>query len=95
MPFYSYIMEQNGHPVTKVAYYSFENKRYRFVIGGPKRNMATVEEMLRSSEGTKGRVVDMRRRIAEGDYRIGGNAAADCSTCGLAGICRYNYSLDT
>ncbi|UCF96638.1 MAG: PD-(D/E)XK nuclease family protein [Spirochaetaceae bacterium] len=94
MPFYIHLMEQNDLPVTRAAYYSFENRRYHFVLGSPKTNMGTPEELRRSIEGVKQRIVTMRKRISEGDYRIGISGAADCSGCRLREICRSEYATD-
>jgi hypothetical protein len=94
MPFYIHLLEQNGRAVTRAAYYSFENKRYHFVFGGPKTNMASAEDTYRSVGEVKQRIIDMRKRIAAGDYRIGSSPATNCSRCRLQEICRSGYSLD-
>jgi RecB family exonuclease len=92
MPFYIHLMECNNRSVTRAAYYSFENKRYHFVFGGPKTNMASTEEAYRSAAEVRQRIVDMRERISSGDYRIGSLPATNCSRCRLQGICRSGYS---
>jgi CRISPR/Cas system-associated exonuclease Cas4 (RecB family) len=94
MPFYIHLMEQNDRSVTRAAYYSFENKRYHFVFGGPKTNMASAEETGRSVEEVKRRIVEMRVRVSAGDFQIGSSPAANCSRCRLQEICRSGYSLD-
>ena len=94
MPFYIHLMEQNGRPVSRAAYYSFENKRYHFVFGGPKTNMAGVEDVHRSVEEVRGRIVEMKERISAGNYRIGGIPATNCARCRLLEICRSGYSLE-
>jgi len=93
MPFYIHLMEQNDRSVTRAAYYSFENKRYHFVFGGPKTNMASAEETGRSIEEVKQRIVDMRERVSAGNYQIGSSPGTTCSRCRLQEICRSSYSL--
>jgi len=94
MPFYIHLMDQNDQTVTRAAYYSFENKRYHFVFGGPKTNMGSAEDTLRSVEGLKRRIIDMRERVCAGNYQIGSSPPADCSRCRLQEICRSGYALD-
>jgi RecB family exonuclease len=94
MPFYIYLMEQNDLPVNRAAFYSLENKRYHFVIGGPRTDMAGPEDIRRSIEGVTGGIRTMRQRIAAGDFRIGVSSTPDCSRCSLKGICRHEYTLD-
>ena len=94
MPFYIHLMEQNGRSVSRAAYYSFENKRYHFLFGGPKTNMASVEDAHRSVEEVRRRIVEMRERISTGNYQIGGSPATNCGHCRLLEICRSGYSLD-
>jgi RecB family exonuclease len=94
MPFYIHLMESNNRPVTRAAYYSFENKRYHFIFGGPKTNMATAEDIRQSIEEVKGRLLDMRRQIAAGDYQIGSSPATNCARCRLREICRSSFSVN-
>ena len=94
MPFYIHLMERNDRSVTRAAYYSFENKRYHFVFGGPKTNMASAEDTRRSVEEVKQRIVDMRQRISSGNFQIGSSPLAGCSRCSLQEICRSGYTLD-
>jgi RecB family exonuclease len=94
MPFYIHLMEQNDRSVTRAAYYSFENKRYHFVFGGPGTNMASPEDTRRSVEEVKRRIIDMRERVCTGNFQIGSSPPADCGRCRLQEICRSGYSLD-
>jgi RecB family exonuclease len=94
MPFYIHLMELNGRTVTRAAYYSFENKRYSFVCGGGKSNMATAEQIRRSVEAVQQRIIDMRERICAGDYRIANAPLSGCSRCRLQEICRSSYSAN-
>jgi hypothetical protein len=94
MPFYVYLMQLESRSVTRAAYYSFENKRYHFVFGGPKSNMGGSEDVRRSVEAVKQRISDMRERVSGGDYRIGLSPLADCSRCGLQEICRSSFSVN-
>jgi ATP-dependent helicase/DNAse subunit B len=94
MPFYVYLMQLDGRSVTRAAYYSFENKRYHFVFGGPKSNMGGTEDVRRSVEAVKQRISDMRERVSGGDYRIGRSPSADCSRCGLQEICRSSFAVN-
>ena len=93
MPFYVHLMELNDRSVTRAAYYSFENKRYHFVFGGPNTNMASAEDTRRSIDEVKHRIVDMRERVSAGNYQTGTSPAPDCSRCRLQEICRSGYSL--
>jgi RecB family exonuclease len=92
MPFYIHLMEQNGLPVTRAAFYSFEKKRYQFVIGGPRASLAGQEEVRRAVERLEQRVQEMLRRIDCGDFRVGSSHNLDCSRCRLEAICRHRYS---
>jgi ATP-dependent exoDNAse (exonuclease V) beta subunit len=94
MPFYIYLMELNGRSVTRAAYYSFENKRYHFVFGGPNSNMSTAEDIGRSVEEVRQRIIGMRNQIFEGNYRIGAAPLSACSRCGLKEICRNSFSVN-
>jgi hypothetical protein len=94
MPFYIHLMKRLGRSVSKAAYYSFENRRYHFVFGGPKTNMMSPEDAYRSASEVTERIVEMRERVAAGDYRIGDRPAPSCMRCGLQGICRSGYSLN-
>jgi hypothetical protein len=94
MPFYIHLMELNDRSVTRAAYYSFENKRYHFVFGGPKTNMASAEDTRRSIDEVKQRIVDMRERVSSGNFQIGTSPATNCGRCRLQEICRSGYSLD-
>jgi hypothetical protein len=94
MPFYIHLMELNDRSVTRAAYYSFENKRYHFVFGGPKTNMASAEDTRRSIDEVKQCIVDMRERVSSGNFQIGTSPATNCGRCRLQEICRSGYSLD-
>jgi RecB family exonuclease len=94
MPFYIYLMELQDRLVTRAAYYSFENKRYHFVFGGPRTNMGNAEDVRRGVEAVKRRITDMRERISRGDYRIGASPPAGCSRCRLQEICRGSFSVN-
>jgi hypothetical protein len=80
--------------VTKAAYYSFQNKRYRLEFCAEKGNMGSLEDIHRSIEVVQQCISDMVGRIAEGDYRIGIAGTPGCSRCRLQEICRYNYTLE-
>jgi len=94
MPFYIYLMELKDRPVTRAAYYSFENKRYHFLFGGPKTNMGNAEDARQSVEAVKRSIMDMREKVSRGDYRIGTSPLAGCSRCGLKEICRSSFSVN-
>lgn len=94
MPFYIYLMELKDRPVTRAAFYSFENKRYHFLFGGPKTNMGNAEDVRQSVEAVKRHIMDMREKVSRGDYRIGTLPLAGCSRCRLQEICRSGFSVN-
>jgi RecB family exonuclease len=94
MPFYIYLMELKDRPVTRAAFYSFENKRYHFLFGGPKTNMGNAEDVRKSVEAVKRHIMDMREKVSRGDYRIGTSPMAGCSRCRLQEICRSSFSVN-
>jgi RecB family exonuclease len=94
MPFYIHLMERNGRTVTRAAYYSFENRRYHFVLGGPRANMGGQSEIRASVEAVQGRILDMHRRVCRGDYRVNSASSANCSRCRLPELCRNGYTRD-
>jgi RecB family exonuclease len=93
MPFYIYLMNENNLPVSRAAFYSFENGRYHFVLGGPRTNMADADSIDRSIELIKRRIFRMRDRILSGDFRIENSSRVECSRCRLPEICRHQYLL--
>jgi RecB family exonuclease len=93
MPFYIHLMELTGRSVTRAAYYSFENRRFYYLFGGPRTNMASEEEVHRVAAEVPRRIVEMRERISAGDFRIDASASTGCSRCSLRGVCRSGYSL--
>jgi len=94
MPIYIYLMNENNLPVSRAAFYSFENGRYHFVFGGPRRNMAEPGVIQRSIELVKERISRMRDRILSGDFRIEKSSRVQCSRCRLREICRHHYHLE-
>jgi RecB family exonuclease len=94
MPFYIYLMELNGRSVTRAAHYSFENKRYHFIFGGPKSNMATAEDIGRSVEAVRQRITGMREQVSAGNYTIGTAPLSACSRCRVREICRSGFSVN-
>jgi RecB family exonuclease len=94
MPFYIHLMEQNAHTVTRAAYYSFENRRYHFLFGGPKTNIGAEADIRASVEAIEELVRDMHRRIYTGDYRVNSSSSASCGHCRLHELCRSGYTLD-
>lgn len=94
MPFYIYLMNENNLPVSRAAFYSFENGRYHFVFGGPRTNMADRDSIDRSIELVKERIFRMRDRILSGDFRIEKSSRVQCSRCRLREICRHHYPLE-
>lgn len=94
MPFYIYLMNENNLPVSRAAFYSFENGRYHFVFGGPRTNMADTDSIQRSIELVKERIFRMRDRILSGDFRIEKSSQVECSRCRLQEICRHHYLLE-
>lgn len=93
MPIYIYLMNENNLPVSRAAFYSFENGRYHFVFGGPRTNMADTGSIQRSIELVKERIFRMRDRILSGDFRIEKSSRVQCSRCRLQEICRHHYHL--
>jgi RecB family exonuclease len=94
MPCYIYLMESTGRSVSRAAFYSIENRRYRFLFGGPESNMAEAGAMRLSVEKMKERIREMGDRIARGDFRIRDPYRGECSRCPLAEVCRRRYLLD-
>ena len=93
MLIYIYLMNENNLPVSRAAFYSFENGRYHFVFGGPRTNMADTGSIQRSIELVKERIFRMRDRILSGDFRIEKSSRVQCSRCRLQEICRHHYHL--
>lgn len=93
MPFYIYLMNENNLPVSRAAFYSFENGRYHFVFGGPGTNMADTDTVQRSIELIKKGIFRMRDRILSGDFRIEKFSRVECSRCRLQEICRHHFLL--
>jgi len=94
MPFYIYLMEKNGKPVSRAAFYSIENARYHFVLGGPKAKEGERETLEQNIEQIEEMTLRMGQRLLEGDYRIDKTGGRQCAYCHLAGICRDHYLLD-
>ena len=94
IPFYILLMEKNGLPVTRAAYYSMQRKEYRYVLapaGGPKA-MADSTVMAPAMETCLEAVRDMAGRLRSGNYLIQ-NSKQNCRYCGYRSICRTKYGL--
>jgi ATP-dependent helicase/DNAse subunit B len=93
IPFYLCLMQAQGRPVQRAAYYSIEEGRYRFVLGD--RNGAAVPTPLlgETLQGLEQRIREMARRIREGDYTIPRAEASACRSCDLPELCRRRYLM--
>ncbi|MBN1834471.1 MAG: PD-(D/E)XK nuclease family protein, partial [Spirochaetales bacterium] len=93
IPFYLLLMEANGRPVDRAAYYSIEKRSYTFVLGG-RRAPALTRELRAELLGRLGeRIRDMVARLRAGDYSIGAPSSETCRRCAHGGICRRRYLL--
>jgi len=93
MPFYLHLMQANGRPVDRAAYYSIENRSFRFVFGGGRGAAVPPELLSRTLEGLEQRIADMARRLRCGDYSIATGGSTACRYCHSAAACRRRYLL--
>ncbi len=94
MPFYIYLMNENGMEVGRAAYYSMERKRFIYIINPDKSAMAHDEEIACSIEGLKMRIVQMASGIRNGRYLgLSLTKKEACRYCACHGICRTKYIL--
>jgi RecB family exonuclease len=86
MPFYLYLMEENGLPAARAVYYSLEQQRF-----------LTVWEREEGLEDGSGRLLEqiscMVRDVRAGLYPSLRRSGPACRTCAFRGVCRARYAL--
>jgi RecB family exonuclease len=88
MPFYLALLREAGLPVQAAAYYSIEQARYVWVLGG-RRPMADGPALEAALAGLERAVAEMAGRLRAGDFTV----ARDCPACAQRGVCRARFAV--
>ncbi len=93
VPFYVHLLQRKGWNPEWAAYYSIEERRYRFVFHPDRpRPYAGAEEVRLAVEALQERILDMIRGIRQGEFRPGDRAGKTaCLFCPLRGLCRNRF----
>jgi RecB family exonuclease len=93
VPFYLYLLEKLGRNPEWAAYYSIEDRKYRFLFhpDRPKTD-AGPEEVRQALAGLEERIRRTIEGIREGDFRPADRPEpAACLYCPLRGLCRSKF----
>jgi hypothetical protein len=92
LPFYVYLLENNGIPVSSCSYYGMRNGTYKHLFGEDLKGAWLDREGLDCL--TEVMEMQLERLLAgmkEGDYRVTEN---ECGGCPYRSVCREKYTLD-
>jgi len=91
IPFYTYLVEQNGLKVSSASYYDVTNCKYDHVYNpGAKKSWCSEEEMLVLIDKLVKSINLMDERIKDGDFSVPPDR---CGSCSFRGICRTKYHV--
>jgi CRISPR/Cas system-associated exonuclease Cas4 (RecB family) len=94
MPFYYYLLTEQGLKVRSASYYSFEKGSYIHVLNpDDPRAYAKIEDIAPAIAIMKQGIINMIESIRQGDFSIKQEGTPRCSGCELRGVCRNNFVL--
>ncbi len=92
LPFYAYLLEKNGTPVSSCSYYGMRDGAYKHLFGeelkGAWLDRDGLDRLVELMELQLERVL---AGMKEGDYRVTEN---ECGGCAFRAVCREKYTLD-
>lgn len=92
LPFYAYLLENNGIPVSSCSYYGMRNGTYKHLFGENLKGAWLDRNGLdRLTELMELQLERLLAGMKEGDYRVTGN---ECGGCPYRSVCREKYTLD-